>query len=116
GGFSNKECTECWRAKQGAASQRLSAEDWLAQRRTEDRAETQEWEQRAETWLLAGSEQAGDSGRRFAVLSAAYEAVVMNGDLATGAAGELERPARLIDRASGWELVEAAQATRAASS
>lgn len=129
--LATKDCTECWRAKQSDDHDRLSKDEWLAQKRSEERAETEAWEQQADMGPLTGSEKATDWGRRcrHQMLTATYEAMVVNGDTPESQYIQVvERPARLIDRASWWidnhdadpedvrELVEAAQSTAAVSS
>jgi hypothetical protein len=126
--LASKDCTDCWRANQGDNNDTLPKQEWLAQKRAEERAAVEEWEQKTDMSALSGSEKALDWGRRcrHEMLSGAYEALVVNGDMPEGQYIEvIERPARLIDRASWWidnrgaepedvrELVEAAQSTSA---
>lgn len=129
--LASKDCTDCWRTMQGESTDRLSKDEWLAQKRRIEHAEVEAWEQQADMGPLTGSEKATDWGRRcrHQMLTAAYESMVMNGDMPESQYIEVvERPARLIDRASWWidnhdadaddvrELVEAAQSTTAVSS
>jgi hypothetical protein len=129
--LAQKDCTDCWRASQGETSERLSKDEWLAQRRAEEAATVTDWEQRAGMSTLFGSEKAVDWARRcrHALLTATFETLVQNGDLPEDIYVEqIEAPARLIDRASWWidnrdadpsdvaELVDAARGSDAVTS
>lgn len=129
--LAQKDCTDCWRASQGETSERLSKEEWLAQKRAEEVETVADWEKRADMGPLSGSDKAVDWGRRcrHALLTAAYETLVQNGELPeTAYVEQIETPARLIDRASWWidnrdadptdvaELVDAARGSDAVTS
>jgi hypothetical protein len=101
----DKECTDCWRSTQGDSGDRLTTEQWIAQKRTEEAAARTEWEQQSLMPPLEGSDKATDWGHRSRhnVLSAAYEELVMNGSMSDEDWEKIiEEPARRISGASWW--------------
>jgi hypothetical protein len=124
GWLSQKKCTACWREDQDLTGDGLSTQEWIAKRRAEEAETISEWEAVAHMPTLAGAAKAIDWARRsrHAVLTVAYDALVVTGGLAEDDwAAMIEEPARRIDRASWWidnraaepaeiaELVEAAR-------
>jgi hypothetical protein len=129
--LSSKDCTDCWRTTQSDGQERVSTDEWIRQQRAEEVAAVSEWEKLALMGDLSGSEKAVAYGRkcRHGVVSGAYESLVMSGDLDDDTWLEtIERPARMIDKASWWidnkdcapgdvgEIVEAARSTPAVTS
>jgi hypothetical protein len=56
--LASKDCTDCWRAGQADAGERLSKEQWLEAKRAEEAESLASWEQRAGMPPLDGSEKA----------------------------------------------------------
>lgn len=124
--LASKECTECWRAGQADAGERLSKQQWLETKRAEEAQAICAWEQRAGMQPMDGSDKAIAWGRRVrhTTLTSAYDALVAEADMTDEQwAAAIEAPARLITRATWWidnrdtapgdiaELVAAAQTT-----
>jgi hypothetical protein len=128
--LSDKQCTGCWHTKQSDTTDRLTAEQWITQKRTEEATARTEWEQYCLMPALEGSAKAADWGHRsrHSILSGAYEALVMEASMTDEDwATCIEEPARRITRASWWidnrnaspadtaELIQAATHTAASS-
>jgi len=126
--LASKDCTDCWRAGQADAGERLTTQQWLQRKRAEEAGAIDVWEQRAGMPPLDGSAKATDWGRRArnATLGGAYDALVADGGMSDEQwVAAIGAPARLITRASWWidnrdaepndvaELVAAAQGTAA---
>lgn len=126
--LASKDCTDCWRAGQADAGERLTKQQWLEHKRAEEAEQIAAWERQADMPPLDGSEKAADWGRRarYDTLTAAYDALVADASMSDEQwVAAIEAPARLITRASWWidnrdaepgdvtELVAAAQGTAA---
>jgi hypothetical protein len=128
--LSDKQCTDCWHTNQGDTIDRLTTEQWIAQKRTEEATARTEWEQYCLIPALEGSAKATDWAHRsrHSILSGSYEALVIEASMTDEDwATCIEEPARRITRASWWidnrnacptdtaELVQAATHTTSSS-
>lgn len=95
-----KDCSGCWRTKRDGQVTH-ERDEWLAERRTKELAETEVWETRSGMPALEGSDKAVEWARRvrYELLAAAYEAL---GCSEEDFAERIEAPARRIASASWW--------------
>jgi hypothetical protein len=95
-----KDCSGCWRSKRDGQVAR-ERDEWLAERRTKELAETEDWEARTGMPTLEGSDKAVEWARRvrYQLLGAAYETLGLSEE---EFAERIETPARHIGSASWW--------------
>src|SRR5690349_16797870 len=100
--LAKQECTDCWKAARAGNEQDKAA--WLAAKRAEEQAESEAWSQQYRMPPLEGSERAVAWGTRcrHKLTSAAYTALVVEGDMNEADWEEIEEAARSITRAAWW--------------
>ncbi|WP_338932713.1 hypothetical protein WEB32_30310 [Streptomyces netropsis] len=97
-----RDCSDCWRAaRQNSPADK---QQWLATRRAEKQQAAAEWEQRYEMPPLQGPEKAlGWAVRcRHQLVTAAYTALVAEGDWDEADWSETEEQVRAVTRAGWW--------------
>ena len=100
--LSRQQCTDCWRSSKDEDQQ--DREQWLAAKREAEQAESDAWSQRYRMPPLEGTDRAVGWGVRcrHQLTSAAYTALVLEGDTAEEDWEELEEQARTVTRAGWW--------------
>ncbi|WP_328940910.1 hypothetical protein OG259_04045 [Streptomyces sp. NBC_00250] len=100
--LATQECTTCWRASKEVNEQDKAA--WLKTKRAEEQAASDAWSQQYRMPLLEGTERAIPWGARcrHQALSAAYTALVVEGDTSEAEWEGIEESARTITRAGWW--------------
>ncbi|CDR10545.1 hypothetical protein [Streptomyces iranensis] len=100
--LTSRDCSECWRASRGQDSE--STAEWLANKRAEEAAEAEKWAEQYRMPPLDGSERAvGWAARcRHQLVSAAYSALVLEGETDEGEWEAIEEGVRLLTRAGWW--------------
>lgn len=95
-----KECSGCWRANHDSQVAQES-DEWLAERRSKEVEEMEQWEARAGMPTLEGSDKALGWARRVRhqLLAAAYQSLDISEE---DFASRIEAPARLVTSASWW--------------
>jgi hypothetical protein len=97
-----RSCTDCWRAAHTADA--AATREWIAARRAEEEKAASEWAGQYDMPPLAGSEKAVAWGNRcrYQLVTAAYSALVAEGDTGEQQWAEIEEAARALDRAGWW--------------
>ncbi|WP_282695328.1 hypothetical protein [Streptomyces sp. CC208A] len=97
-----RDCSACWKAARDADT--VAKEQWLAARRAEEQAAATEWAERFGMPPLEGSERALSWGERsrFALVTAAYTALVTEGNWTEEDWAVLEEKVRTIGHAGWW--------------
>ncbi|KND38328.1 hypothetical protein IQ63_08200 [Streptomyces acidiscabies] len=100
--LSKQECTDCWRAAKDGDEQDKAA--WLEAKRAAEQAESEAWSEQYQMPPLEGTDRAVAWGVRcrHQVLSAAYTALVVEGDTSEADWEETEEAAKSITRAGWW--------------
>ncbi|WP_405013556.1 hypothetical protein [Kitasatospora sp. NBC_01539] len=100
--LAKQECTDCWRASKEGDEQDKAA--WLAAKRAEEQAESDAWSEQYRMPPLEGTDRAVAWGVRcrHQILSAAYTALVLEGEMTEAEWEGIEDPARTITRAGWW--------------
>lgn len=95
-------CSECWRASQGQDSE--STAEWLANKRSEEAAKAERWAEEYQMPPLDGSERAvaWASRCRHQLVTAAYTALVLEGELGETEWEAIEEAVRPQTRAGWW--------------
>lgn len=118
-----RDCADCWRAARDQNSE--SKAEWLASKRAEEAAEAEAWAEHYRMPPLEGSERAiGWAARcRHQLVTAAYTALVTEGEMGEREWEAIEDAVRPLTRAGWWidnrdadpadlpELLEAANDT-----
>jgi hypothetical protein len=100
--LAERSCKDCWLVeRQGDTASR---EAWLAERRAAEQQAADEWAQQFRMPALDGPPKAVGWGERcrHQLVTAAYLALVQEGDLEEAQWQEVEGRARLVDRATWW--------------
>ncbi|KNB53455.1 MULTISPECIES: hypothetical protein [Streptomyces] len=97
-----RDCSDCWKAAR--ASSPDEKQQWLAARRAEEQEAAAEWEQRYAMPPLEGPEKAvGWAVRcRHQLVTAAYTALAVEGELDDADWSEIEEKVRTVTRAGWW--------------
>lgn len=97
-----RDCTDCWRTAHQADA--LGTQEWLAGRREREQADAAEWASQYDMPPLAGSDKAVAWGERcrHQLVTAAYQALVAEGEFDEQQWAAAEDAARLVDRAGWW--------------
>ncbi|WP_225847281.1 hypothetical protein [Streptomyces sp. HPF1205] len=97
-----RACTDCWRTAHAADA--AATKEWLAARREQEQADAEAWADQYDMPPLAGSEKAVAWGQRcrHQLVTAAYQALVAEGDWDEARWAEAEDAARTVDRAGWW--------------
>jgi hypothetical protein len=97
-----RSCSDCWRSAHAADA--AATQEWLAARRQQEQAGAEEWASQYDMPPLAGSDKAVAWGERcrHRLVTAAYEALVTEGDWDEQRWAEVEKAARTVDRAGWW--------------
>lgn len=100
--LAKQECTDCWRASKKGDEQDKAA--WLEAKRAEEQAESEAWSEQYRMPPLEGTERAVAWGVRcrHQILSAAYAALVLEGETSEAEWEGIEDVARTITRAGWW--------------
>jgi hypothetical protein len=100
--LSRQECTDCWRAAKDSDEQDKAA--WLQAKRAAEQAESEAWAERYRMPPLEGTDRAVAWGVRcrHQLISDAYAALAIEGDMDEAAWEAIEDAARTITRASWW--------------
>ncbi|GAA1890524.1 hypothetical protein [Streptantibioticus ferralitis] len=100
--LANQECTDCWKATRVDREEVKAA--WLAAKRAEEQAAAGTWSAQYRMPPLEGSERGIAWGERcrHQLVSAAYTALVLEGDMDDDAWQQIEDAARTITRAGWW--------------
>ncbi len=97
-----RDCTDCWKAARGSDTE--SKEAWLAAKRAEEQQAATEWAEQFDMPRLEGPERALPWGERsrHQLMTAAHNALVMEGSWGEDDWAELEEKARKVGRAGWW--------------
>ncbi|SEO73579.1 hypothetical protein [Actinacidiphila rubida] len=97
-----RACTDCWRTAHQADA--ATTQEWITGRREQERANAEAWASQYDMPPLSGSEKAAAWGQRcrHQLATAAYQALVTEGELDEQHWAEVEEAARLVDRAGWW--------------
>ncbi|WP_441247373.1 hypothetical protein [Kitasatospora sp. McL0602] len=100
--LAKQECTDCWKAARDGDEQDKAA--WLEAKRAQEQAESDAWSEQYRMPPLEGTDRVIAWGVRcrHQVLSAAYTALVLEGDTEEAAWERIEDAARTITRAGWW--------------
>ncbi|MEV4555747.1 hypothetical protein AB0K51_01975 [Kitasatospora sp. NPDC049285] len=100
--LAKQECTDCWRAAKEGDEQYKAA--WLEAKRAEEQAASEAWSEQYRMPPLDGTERAVAWGVRcrHQILSAAYAALVLEGETSEAEWEGIEDSARTITRAGWW--------------
>lgn len=100
--LASRECSACWRASKDADSE--SKAEWLANKRAEEAAEAESWAEQYRMPPLDGSERAiGWASRcRHQLVTAAYTALVAEGEMDETKWRAIEAAVRPLTRAGWW--------------
>ncbi|MFE3197773.1 hypothetical protein [Embleya sp. NPDC059237] len=100
--LATRDCSDCWRASR--AGDDAGRATWLKQRRAAEQETADAWSQQYAMPLLEGTERAVAWGTRcrYDLVSAAYAALVVEGDLGEEEWQTIEETARTITRAGWW--------------
>ncbi|MEY9961785.1 hypothetical protein [Streptacidiphilus sp. MAP5-52] len=100
--LSTRPCTDCWRSERAGDS--AEREAWLANRRAKEQQDAAEWATRFRMPALDGPPKALAWGERtrHQLVSAAYLALVGDGDMDEEQWLTVEEQARTVDRAGWW--------------
>jgi hypothetical protein len=100
--LATKECTDCWRAARAADDTDRAA--WLQARRSAEQEAADAWSQRYAMPELEGTERALAWGTRCRhdLVSSAYTALVVEGELGEDEWQTVEEAVRTITRAGWW--------------
>ncbi|MGW1235024.1 hypothetical protein [Streptomyces californicus] len=96
--LAGRDCTDCWKAARDSDTE--SKEAWLAAKR----AEATDWAEQFDMPPLEGPERALDWGERcrYQLMTAAHNALVMEGSWGEADWAALEEKARKVGRAGWW--------------
>ncbi|WP_058043948.1 hypothetical protein [Streptomyces roseifaciens] len=97
-----RDCSDCWKAARESSP--ADKEQWLAARRAEEQEAATGWEQRYEMPPLEGPEKAVEWAVRcrHQLVTAAYTALAVEGDLDDADWSEIEEKVRTVTRAGWW--------------
>ncbi|NEA37710.1 hypothetical protein [Streptomyces sp. SID11385] len=100
--LATQECTDCWRAAKQDDEQERAA--WLAAKRAEEQAESDAWSQQYEMPPLDGTERAVPWAVRcrHQLMTAAFTALVLEGETTEAQWEQIEDAARTVTRAGWW--------------
>jgi hypothetical protein len=102
--LATKDCSDCWRARRADAEQRAK-EQWLADKRAAEAAETELWEHQHGMPSLTGSPRSIVWAQRCrrSIMEGAYLYLVLGGDMTHADwADRFEPAARSITAGSWW--------------
>ncbi|MEY9961003.1 hypothetical protein [Streptacidiphilus sp. MAP5-52] len=100
--LSTRQCTDCWRRDRETDQSERAA--WLVAKRAQEQADASAWAEQYAMPPLDGPAKAVPWGERVRhqLVSDAYTALVVEGDLSEEQWQSIEDQARTIDRASWW--------------
>ncbi|MGK4579606.1 hypothetical protein [Kitasatospora sp. HPMI-4] len=100
--LAKRDCTDCWKADRDGTAEDKAV--WLAAKRAEEQAESDAWSQQYRMPPLEGTARAVTWGVRcrHQILSTAYTALVLEGDMDETTWEQVEDVARTITRAGWW--------------